>query len=89
MVCRSQAFDDDGATIRGMNATEYLDERGLASAVLSQQGHDFTAVNVHGDLVKCSRATKALGDLMKEQPVWQGGRLRIYIHAAAACVTML
>ena len=57
------ALVGDRAAVGGVDASEDLDQRRLAGAVLAQQGDDFAAADAHADIAEGLRSAKALEDV--------------------------
>ena len=57
------AVDLDGAAVGEVDARQHVHERGLAAAVLAEQGQDLAAVDVEVDVLVCNDlARELLGD---------------------------
>src|SRR5208283_2179986 len=53
--CQVHAIDNDVARRQGVEATENIDQRGLAAAGGAHQGHPLTGLNVDGDAVESTQ----------------------------------
>ena len=56
------AVEGDVAVVGGVDARDHLDERGLAGAVVADQGDDLTRPDVHVDVREGLDGAEALGD---------------------------
>ena len=67
------ALEDDLATVRLMHAGQGLDERGLARAVLADEGMDLSGAQIELHAVQRLDAREYLGDILHLQQVLRHG----------------